>query len=163
MRGGVIAAVVFASVAGSVPPAGATSQEPAPAPPMTVAASPHTARAHRVRLSVTLRYRMQCGYPGAGSLVVTFPSALKLPKQFASGTVKLAGKATPASVKGRSVAGTVPLPKGVLCGTLAPGSVTLLFTRAAQLANPVRAGSYRFTATHGKRTFRAKLAIKPAA
>jgi hypothetical protein len=46
---------------------------------------------------------------------------------------------------------------------LGPGSVTLVFTRAAKLRNPAQAGSYRFTATHAEHTFRARLTIKAAA
>lgn len=132
-------------------------------PSMTVVASSRAAGAHRVRLVVTLRYQMQCGYPGAGPLVVTFPSALKPPKQFAPGTVRLADKVVGATVKAQKVTVTVPPPRGVLCSMLGPGSVRLLFTRAAKLTNPGRAGSYRFRATHGKHTFRATLVIKAAA
>jgi hypothetical protein len=58
---------------------------------------------------------------------------------------------------------TVPPPKGILCTMLGPGSVTLVFTRAAKLRNPARAGSYRFTATHAEHTFRARFAVKPSA
>ena len=149
---------------GVAPLAGAASSPPTVnAPSMAIAASPRAAGAHRVRLAVTLRYRMQCGYAGAGPLVVKFPSALKLPRQFASGTVKLAGKAVAASTKGQNVTVTVPPHKGVLCSMLGPGSVTLLFTRAAKLTNPAQAGSYWFTATHAKHSFRAKLPVKPAA
>ena len=129
---------------------------------MTVTASPRTARAHAVRLSLTLRYEMQCNYPGVGPLVVTFPSAFRLPQRFASGAVKLNGKQIAATVGGRRVTVTVPPHKGVLCNLMGPGSVSLAFTHAAKLTNPARAGSYGFTATHGKRTFTAKLAVKPA-
>ena len=156
-------AVAFLAVLSAAPPAGAVSSPPiVSVPSMTIAASSHAAHAHRVRLAVTLRYRMQCGNPGPGPLVVTFPSAMKLPKQFVSGSVKLAGKAVAASTKAQKVTVTVPPPQDVLCGTLGPGSVTLLFTREAKLTNPARAGSYRFKATHTNHTFRARLAIKTA-
>lgn len=130
---------------------------------MIVAASPQAARAHQVRLEVALRYQMQCNYPGAGRLVVTFPSAMKLPRQFALGAVELGGKPFAVKVSGRKVTGTVPAPKGVLCSTIGPGSVTLVFTRKAKLQNPRRAGSYRFAVTHVSRMFAAKLAVSPAA
>ncbi len=128
---------------------------------MTVMASPHAAGAHAVRLTVTLRYEMQCDYPGVGPLVVTFPSAFKLPQRFASRAVKLAGKPIAAKVKGRLVTVTIPPHKGVLCNLMGPGSVTVAFTPAAKLANPAQAGSYGFKAGHGARTFTAKLAIEP--
>lgn len=156
-------AVAFLAVLSAAPPAGAVSSPPiVSVPSMTIAASSHAARAHPVRLAVTLRYRMQCGSPGPGPFVVTFPSALKLPKRFAPGSVKLAGRVVAASTRARKVTVTVPPPKGVTCGMLGPGSVTLLFTREAKLRNPARAGSYRFTATHANHTFRARLAVEPA-
>lgn len=129
---------------------------------MTVTASPHVARAHSVRLTVTLRYEMQCGYPGAGPLVVTFPGSLKLPQRFAAGAVKLSGKSIAGTVKGRRVTVTVPRHKGSLCDVMGPGTVTLTFTRAAELANPARAGSFSFGATHDGRAFTAKLVVKQA-
>jgi len=129
---------------------------------MTVTASPHTANAHRVRLAMTLRYRMQCNYPGAGPLVVTFPKALGVPKQLPAGAVQLAGKPIAAKVDGRQVTVTIKPPTGVLCGIVGPGLLKLVFTRKANLANPSRPGSYRFTATHTPHTFTAKLVIRPA-
>ena len=162
MRGGIAAAFVFGVLLVGATPVGAASGPGMGAPSaMTVSASPHAAKAHAVRLTVTLRYEMQCGYPGAGPLVVTFPSALKLPQRFAAGAVELSGKATAATVNGRQVTVTIARHKGLLCDLMGPGSLTLTFTRAAKLGNPTRAGSYSFKASHGKRTFTAKLAIKP--
>ena len=129
---------------------------------MRVTASPRLARAHAVRLELILRYEMQCGYPGRGPLVVTFPAAVKLPQRFAVGAVRLAGKPISAEVKGRRLTVTVPPHKGVLCSLIGLGSVTLGFTRAAKLTNPARAGSYSFKATHAKHVFAAKLRITPA-
>jgi hypothetical protein len=164
MRGGVTAAVVLVSLLVAVPLAGAGSgQPPTLVPSMAVIASPHAAGADAIRLTVSLRYEMQCGYPGAGPLVVNFPSALKLPQRFVDGTVRLGGEAIAATVDGRQVTVTIPPHKGVLCDVMGLGSVTLAFTPAAKLANPARAGLYRFTATHRAHTFTAKLAIKPAA
>jgi hypothetical protein len=163
MRGGIVSgAVILMALLAAVPLSGAASN-PADLPSMTVSASSHLARAEHVRVKVTLRYVMQCGYPGAGPLVVTFPSAVRLPKRFATGAVKLSGNAAAARIKGRDVTVTIPPHSGVLCSTMGPGAVSLTFTRAAGLANPVRAGSYRFTATHAKHTFKAKLVVKPAA
>jgi hypothetical protein len=128
---------------------------------MTVTASPRATGAHAVRLTLILRYEMQCSYPGAGPLVVTFPSAVKLPQRFAAGAVNLAKKPVAAHVSGRRVTVTVPRHKGVLCDLIGPGSLTLTFTRAAKLANPARAGAYSFRATHAGQAFAAKLRIKP--
>lgn len=136
------------------------SRPPLDSQKMAVTASSHAARAHRVRLTLTLTYEMQCGYPGVGPLVATFPSALKLPARFAADSVRLAGKPIAASVEGRQVTVTIPPPAGMLCDTIGIGSVALTFTPGAKLTNPARAGSYDFKATHGKRAFAAKLAIK---
>ena len=128
---------------------------------MAVTAAPRMAGAHGVRLTLILHYYMQCGYAGAGPVAVTFPTALKLPKQFATGAVTLAGKSVNASVDGHQVTVNVPRHKGQLCDLMGRGSLTLSFARAAKLANPAHAGSYRFKATHGQRAFAAELAIKP--
>jgi hypothetical protein len=129
---------------------------------MTVTASSHVAGARRVRLTLTLRYEMQCDYPGGGPLVVTFPKGLRLPRNFAAGTVRLEGNPVAAKVAGAQVTVTVAPHKGILCDVMGRGSLTLAFTRDAKLANPRRAGSYRFRATHGRRSFTAKLAIRHA-
>jgi hypothetical protein len=162
MRGGVAVAAVSLALLVAVPLAGAGSKRPSGMGSMTVTSSPRTAGAHGVRLKVTLHYEMQCNYPGAGPLVVTFPKALKLPKQFASGSVLLAGNPVAATVNGQQVTVTVPPHKGILCTMVGPGSLKLTFTRAAKLANPAHKGSYRFSATHLRRDFAATLAIQPS-
>lgn len=127
---------------------------------MTVSTSSHAAGAAPIRLAFILRYEMQCGYPGAGPLVVTFPAALKLPQQFAAGAVRLAGKRMAAAVDGHRVTVSIPPYKGTLCDLMGRGALTLVFTRGAKLANPARAGSYHFQASHLRRTFSASFAIK---
>lgn len=155
--------MALASLIVAVPPAGAgSSRANGFAASMTVTTSPRTAGAHGVRLRLTLRYEMQCGYAGAGLLVVTFPRVVKLPKRFPAGAVLLAGKRIAATVEHRQVTVRVPPHKGVLCNVMAPGSLTLAFTPAAKLANPARAGAYRFRAAHSGRAFTSRLAIKPA-
>jgi hypothetical protein len=155
MRGGVTAALVFAPLLVVAPAAGGVGAEG-----MKVAASPATAGAHRVHLALTFSYEMQCNYPGAGPLVVTFPSAMRLPKRFAAGSVKLAGKTIAAKRKGHHVTVTVPPPDGALCGMVGPGTVKLVFTRRAKLGNPEQPGYYRVRATHTRHTFTARLAIQ---
>src|SRR5262245_46161589 len=137
MRGGATAAFVFLAVLVGASSAGAASNGWAVGDEsMTVAASPAAAGAHRVRLTLTFRYEMRCNYPGAGPLVVMFPSAAKLPRRFAANSVKLAGKPVAAKRQGRQVTVVVPPPSGVLCGAVVPGSFKLVFTRKAKLANP---------------------------
>ena len=161
MRGGVLAAVIVSlALMVSAPLAGAAAKLPtALISSMTIASSSHATGARAVRLTVTLHYEMQCGYAGAGPLVVTFPSAVKLPKRFAAGAVQLSSKAVAATVDGQRVTVTVAPHKGVMCDVMGPGSLVLAFTPAAKLSNPTQPGSYRFTATHAKRVFAATLAV----
>jgi hypothetical protein len=163
MRRGFVAAVVLGILLVVGPSAGFASGPPTGAvSSMTVTASTHAAKAHAVRFTVTLRYEMQCNYAGAGPVVVTFPSSLRLPTRFAAGAVELSGKPIAATVAGQRVSVTIPRHQGTFCDVMGPGSLALTFTQAAKLANPSRAGSYSFKATHGKRTFVAKLTVKPA-
>jgi hypothetical protein len=162
VRGAIFATLVFASLLVATASAAGASPPVTGSDSMTVTASSHSAGAHHVRLAMTLRYRMQCNYPGAGPLVVTFPKALKVPKQLAGGAVQLAGKPIAATVEGRQVTVAIKPPSGVLCGMVGPGLLKLVFTRKANLANPTRPGSYRFAATHTTHDFAAKLAIKSA-
>jgi hypothetical protein len=163
VRGGIITTIMLASLLVGTASAGAGSRQAAATlDSMTVTASPQTASAHGVRLAVTLRYQMQCNYPGAGALVITFPKALKPPKKLAAGSVRMAGKPIAAEVDGRQVTVTIPAPTGTLCGIVGPGLLKLAFTPKAHLSNPSRPGSYRFAATHTSHTFAAKLAIKAA-
>ncbi len=162
MRAGGIAALVFALLLVAGPLPGATAQQPFPTPSMAVTASPTAARAHPVRLTLALRYRMQCGYPGAGPLIVRFPAAMRLPKRFAANAVRLSGKPVLATRAGREVTVTIAPPGGPLCSLIGPGSLKLVFTRKAKLANPKRAGTYRFRATHANHAYTSKLAIQPA-
>ena len=129
---------------------------------MEMTASSYEPGAHGVRLTFTLHYWMQCGYPGAGPLVVTFPKGMRLPDQLASGAVRLAGKPVASEVHGRQVTVTVAPHTGVLCDLMSRGSLKLAFTRLAKLSNPTRAGSYRFAAKHRRLALTAKLVIKPA-
>ena len=129
---------------------------------MAIAASSHKRGARGVRLTFTLHYWMQCEYPGAGPLVLTFPKAVKLPAQLASGAVQLAGKPVASQVDGRQVTVMVAPHTGILCDLMSRGSLRLAFTSLANLSNPTRAGSYRFAARHGQLALTATLTIKPA-
>jgi hypothetical protein len=160
MRGGVAAVSVFLALLVAVPLAAAGLRKPTPvAQSLTVTASPHAAAAKAVRLTVTLRYEMQCNYAGAGPLVVTFPAALKLPAHPAAGTVQLDGKTVAPLVQGRRVTVLVPPHQGIMCDVMGPGSLALTFPRGAKLVNPAQAGSYRFSATHANKAFTGTLTI----
>ena len=63
---------------------------------------------------------MQCDYPGAGPVVVSFPGAAKLPRAFAAGSVRLDAKKVATEIKGRNVTVKVPPHKGCSAARWAP-------------------------------------------
>jgi len=166
MRGGV-AAILFSvtTLAAALTASAATGppvHRPTPVTPlstMSVESSSAASGAQNVQLKVTLRYQMQCGYPGAGPLAVTFPDAMAPPSSFAAKSVLLSGKPVAAKVDGSKVTVTVPIHRGLMCDVIGPGKVVLTFTKAAGLANPASPGTYRFSATHARRGFSTTLTI----
>ncbi len=126
---------------------------------MTVAVSTNAAGADQVKLTLTMRYEMQCGYPGAGPLVITLPSAETVPTAFPKKSVVVGGIAAVTKVSGHTVTVTIPKYKGFICDVMGPGKLQVIFTSRAGLGNPASAGSYRITALHARRTFGAAMAI----
>jgi hypothetical protein len=126
-----------------------------------VTASPAVAGARHVRLTVALRYEMQCGYPGAGPLTVTLPASIALPGKLPDGAVLVGGKATAAAVAGTRVTVQIAPYAGAMCDVIGPGVLQLVFTAKAGLANPAHAGSYRVAVVHARHSFSAELAISP--
>jgi hypothetical protein len=130
-----------------------------PASGMTVAASTNAAGADNVMLALTIRYVMQCGYPGAGPLVITLPAAEVVPSSLPKGSVLVGGVPAAAKISGRSVAVAIPKYKGFICDVMGPGKLQVIFTSRAGLGNPPTPGSYHYTAVHARRTFGAALTI----
>ena len=166
MRGGVAATLLALTTLVAALTASAATGPPVhrltpvtPLTEMTVATSSAAPGAQDVELRVTLRYQMQCGYPGAGPLTVTFPDAMAPPSSFAAKSVLLSGKPVAARVAGSKVIVTVPMHRGLMCDVIGPGKVVLTFTHAAGLANPASPGTYRFAAAHARRGFSATLKI----
>jgi len=129
---------------------------------LTVVASPARAGAHDVRLTLTLRYPMQCGYPGAGPLVVTLPAAEVVPAAVPQGSVLLDGKPTAATVAGSRVTVMIASHQGPICDVIGPGTVRLTIKSQAGFGNPPKTAKYRVTAMHARRSFSAVLAITSA-
>lgn len=156
-------------LAGLIVPA-SSGAPPKPAPPVklpvgaaTAVAAPDTAGAQPAALTLALRLLMQCGRPGAGPIVVSLPAAEHVPATIARGDV-LVGGSPPraASVSGHTVLLTLPRPQGVTCMVIAPGTLTIAFSRAADLGNPPVVGGYRIPVRVGVRTFVARLTVKPS-
>lgn len=115
---------------------------------LTVALSSHAAGA-TTQVGLRAGYDMQCGWPGP-RIEVVFPAAERLPARMARRSVLVDGKpAASVTRAGHTVALTIAAPSGVMCDSIGPGMVRILFTRAAHIGNPRRAGRYRLTVRHG--------------
>jgi hypothetical protein len=166
MRG--VATAVAALAGLLVPTALATRPTTGPIAPKGVPAVgtararavPATADARPVRLELALRLDLQCGRPGPGPLLVSLPAAAAVPATIPRRAVLVDG-APPLSafVTGHVIRLALPRPTGVTCDSIGPGTVTVVFTRAAGLGNPARPGSYRIGLTLGTRGAVARLAI----
>jgi hypothetical protein len=150
-----LVAAVAAAAAGAAPPVAAEA-----GPPPTVVATPSRAAAQPVALTLKLHYEMVCGRPGKGPLVVTLPSAMRVPSAIARGAVLLQGKAPPSvDVAGHVVTIGIPVPTGISCFSITMGTLATTFTRAARLGAPMRAGTYPVAARIGRHSFTARLSI----
>jgi hypothetical protein len=126
---------------------------------MTAATTPTVAGARHVRLTLAMHYEMQCGYPGAGPLVVVLPNDMSLPTRLPSGSVLVNGNPLPATIAHARVTVSIPPHTGVMCDSIGPGTLRLTLTRQAGFGNPARAGTYRLTAAHARRAFSTNLKI----
>ena len=127
---------------------------------MTVTLSSHAASARGVRLTVVLRYEMQCGYPGEAPVVLTLPG--RVPAAVPAASVLVNRKpARKVAVRGHDVTVTMPPRPQILCDSIGPGRLTLVLTQAASLANPAAAGSYLVRARKGSLAFSSRIAITP--
>jgi hypothetical protein len=162
MRG--VTAVAVLAVAAVVPNAGA----PALAghgirgASATAQALPSRAGARPVQLTLTLRQELQCGRLRSRSVLVVFPRAFPLPQRIAVGALSVGGRA-PASVsvsQSKDAVEIVLAPRqGPICDVIAPGSVDVVFQKAAHLANPAHPGRYAISVTAGREQAVASLRI----
>ena len=160
-------AVLLAVLAGGTVPALAAlppkPQLPVPLPltgSATAVAAPATAGARPAVLTLKIRYEMQCGWPGAGPLVVSLPKAQHVPHTLAPRTVVVDGKPpASASLTGHVIVLGLPPRHGITCMLIGPGTLTVVFTRAAGLGNPAAAGSYPIAVRIGAHAFTPHLAV----
>jgi len=151
-----VLALALATVAALPPPAVAQTSA-------SVSVAPNLARAQPVSVTLVLHYDMQCGYPGPGPIGVTFPAQVRLPSRIARTAVRVDGHAAPAvAVSGRSVRVGLAPPPQIMCDEISEGELTIVFTRAAGLGNPLHAGAYTLAASRGPSTFSARFAIRRA-
>ncbi len=144
-----------------------TTTAPAPAaapvgltPSASLSISSSRAGERPVAVTLTLRYEMQCGNPGTGSLIVNLPAQEQLPASFPLASALLNGKHAHLTVAaGKELVVALPARRGVLCDVIGPGKLTLVLTKAAKLGNPVTAGPYAVSARAGSHSFHAALEI----
>jgi hypothetical protein len=140
-----------------------TSPTPSPSPfasSASLTVSSNRAADRPVSMTLKLHYEMQCGSPGPGALVVTLPSSEQLPAHFSTSAALLDGKHVAVRlVSGKALRVSVPPPPRVMCDVIGPGTLTLQLTKAANLGNPARPGSYVVVARKSSRTFEATLHI----
>jgi hypothetical protein len=110
--------------------------------------------ARHVSAIVAFRTELQCGRLVGGSLVVTFPRAMRVPRSIPATSVLVGTRAARSvTVAGRVVTVGVPVPRGVICDSIVIGVAKVTFTRASGLGNPKAPGGYAFTVWHGSQAF----------
>jgi hypothetical protein len=117
------------------------------------------AQAAATTATVTVRgYPLLCGKP-RGSLVVTFPAAVDLPRTIAAGSVHVNGQAAArVTIHARDVTVAVPPATGVTCQSITLGRVTLAFGTGAGIAS-AKAGTYAVTVRSGTHRYNATLTV----
>jgi hypothetical protein len=107
-----------------------------------------------------LGYEMQCGYPGPGPVVVTFPAPWRVPAKLGATPVLVNGKPPiSASISGHRITiGLPPMPH-IMCDVIGPGTLTIQFTRTASLGSPLKPGASVVTAVRDAQTFRVSFVL----
>ena len=145
-------ATAVAVLAGILVPAGAAAPPKVrpispitiqPVGAMTAQAVPAQSGARPAALRLTVRAELQCGRPSGTAIIVGFPAAERMPASLQSGDVLVNGKALAATLSGHVVSIALPKTIGMTCDVIAPGNVSVVFTKTARLGNPLTAGSYR--------------------
>ena len=128
---------------------------------MSASLSSAHAGARPVALVVSLHTELQCGKLRGRALGLTFPAAARLPRTVSASAIAVDGK-QPSSVTlaKRTLSITMAPPAGVICNVIAPGTATILVSRAARLGNPAAAGTYPLVVHYGAETLRATLTIR---
>ena len=123
--------------------------------------TPNTAGAKPARLKISLTLELRCARPGPAAIVVSLPRAWRVPKTVARTAVWVDNSHTKAvTVSGHTLTLEPVSPTGA-CTVMAPGTITVKFTRAAKLGNPRKASRYTVRASIGTQDFSARVSIKP--
>ena len=137
-------------------PAGAA----APPGPLTAQAVPARAGSRPAELRLAFRTELQCGRVGPGPVIVALPSAERIPASIRAGAVLVNG-AAPRSVTrtGSVISLAIPPAHGITCNVIGPGTISIVFTRAAGLGNPAASGTYRVSVRAGGRAATGNLVV----
>jgi hypothetical protein len=126
------------------------------------AATPNTAGAKPARLKITLSLELRCAKPGPAAIVVSLPRAWRVPKDVAQAAVWIDSSHPKAVTVSQHTLTLAPVAPTGTCTVMAPGTITVKFTRAAKLGNPRKASHYIIHASIGTQNFSARVSIKPA-
>jgi hypothetical protein len=93
-------------------------------------------------------------------VIVVLPAAERVPAAIGAADVLVNG-GTPKGVvlTGHVVSITLPRTSGFTCDVIGPGTVTVVFTRAANLGNPATPGTYAVSLRAGRNSATARLIV----
>lgn len=115
---------------------------------LTVALSSTLADVRPVRLTLVFSYMMQCGYPGAGPVTIVLPAAERLPARLARSVVLVDKRAARSvALAGQTITIALTPPPRIMCDVIGEGKLTVELTTAADIGNPLRAGTYTVRAS----------------
>lgn len=164
----VAAGIVLAAAAIAAPPqpigppetTATTTTVPPIAQPLTVSLSSTRPGVRPVVLMLKLHTELICGQPGPAPLIVKLPAAASVPASLARTAVVVDARAARAiAVRGHTVTVTPPRHEGLLCDIVAPGTVTLRFTKRARIGNPGSPGTYAVSLQRGRAHYQASFRI----
>jgi hypothetical protein len=115
-----------------------------------------------VTLTVAISGELRCGRLSGRTVSLALPAQLRLPSTVAPSSVLVGGKpASAVRVVRRSLAIGLPVPTGVICNSIAPGTVKVVVARTADLGNPSKPGRYPLTILYRSQRLPASLRIVP--
>jgi hypothetical protein len=118
------------------------------------------AGARPVELTLTLRLELKCGRPMSGPIIVVLPAAARVPASIPRAAVRLNGRPPSGMSVSHHVVGlALPRTTGLSCDVIAPGTLTVVFMRAAGVGNPAAPGTYPVSLRAGGTTAIAKLIV----
>ncbi len=162
MRKGPLVLLTSLALAGvSIASAGVEITPSPLATSLSVSLSSRSPSARPVAVTLKIHAELQCGRLTAGTLVFRFPAAERLPKTIAAGSATISGQASAkVTVDGRAVTIIQKPRTGVMCDVIAPGIVTVLLAKTANVGNPASAGLYTVSLLRGTNATNAQFRVR---